>query len=371
MLKLIPGIIRERRTVHPRYYRYAENQTSLQYHFTAVHLVDSRVGFAVGRGGIIFRTDDGGKSWMKQPSRTAQHLNGVHFHDSNVGIAVGACGTIIRTIDGGENWARATPYLYTVDPLTLRDVVLVNSEIAVVVGGVQIGDNGLYGEHGLILHTSDCGVRWRAYPRSNDTEGLNAVHFVEEKGIAVGGLAYYSLYDGAYIMSSTIVRTNDGGQTWIRQQSPLENPDSQVQFWGNPVWDVCLSDKGRGIVIGGSDVPPYITDDDGVSWNVGQLLKPSRTNWYSVCFSDDNTAVVVGGSWKLTGSFDLIYRSTDGGHEWHEVYRKDYAFKHDFPVGLLGVSFGDSNVGVAVGLESQIVRTEDGGRTWQEVHILV
>jgi photosystem II stability/assembly factor-like uncharacterized protein len=371
MLRLTPSLVSERRKLHPRYYKYTQSQKRLYYDLNAVHLVDSEVGFAVGNRGIIFRTTNGGTSWDLLPGRTTRHLYGVHFSDKNVGIAVGSHGTIIRTTDGGENWTRVVPYQYTVDPLALRGVFLISSQIAVVVGGVQIGENGLYGEQGLILLTNDGGATWEACPRSKEIEGLNAVHFVNGLGIAVGGLSYYNLYDGVYVMSSIIVRTDNGGKTWIQQQSPLENPDSRIQPWGNPVWDVCFSDNLHGIIIGGPGVPPFFTDDGGAFWNTGQPCKPPHTNWYSVCFVEENTTVAVGGNWNLAGSFDSIYRSTDGGHKWQEVYRMDYAFKHDFPVSLLGVSFGDPNIGVAVGLGSQVLRTQDGGKTWNKIPISV
>ena len=240
-----------------------------------------------------------------------------------------------------------------------------------MVGGVEIGENALYGEQGLILLTDDGGRTWEACPRSKEIDGLNAVDFINGLGFAVGGLSYYNLYDGLYVMSSIIVKTENSGKTWIQLQSPLENPNSRIQPWSNPVWDVCFSDNLHGIIVGGPGIPPFFTDNGGASWNTSQLNKTHHTNWYSVCFADDNTAVAVGGSWNFAGSFDQIYRSTNRGHSWQEVYRMDYSFRHDFPVSLLGVSFGDPNIGVAVGLGSQILRTQDSGKTWNKVSLSV
>ncbi|MDY6857502.1 MAG: YCF48-related protein [Thermodesulfobacteriota bacterium] len=371
MLRLTPSLISERRKLHPRYYKYTQNRNGLYFRLNAVHLVDGKVGFAVGNRGTILRTTNGGISWELLSCRTTRHLYGVHFYDKNVGIAVGSRGTIIRTMDGGEDWSRVVPYQYTVDPLTLRGVFLSDSESAVVVGGLQIGENGLYGEQGLILLTDDGGRTWEACPRSKELDGLNAVDFINGLGFAVGGLSYYNLYDGLYVMSSIIVKTDNGGKTWIQMQSPLENPVSRIQPWSNPVWDVCFCDSLHGIIIGGPGIPPFFTDDGGASWNTSQPNTPHHTNWYSVCFADDKTAVAVGGRWNFAGSFDRIYRSTNRGLTWQEVYRMDYAFKHDFPVSLLGVSFGDPYIGVAVGLGSQILRTQDSGKTWNKVSLSV
>src|SRR3712207_8469771 len=46
-----------------------------------------RSGWAVGRSGVILRTDDGGSTWKQQESNTRQHLYALFF-DKKVGFAV-------------------------------------------------------------------------------------------------------------------------------------------------------------------------------------------------------------------------------------------------------------------------------------------
>lgn len=72
--------------------------------FYNVYFVDSNIGWAVGKGGIIRKSTNGGVNWAAQASGTANALNGVRFFNSNVGWAVGAGGTIIYTTNGGTNW---------------------------------------------------------------------------------------------------------------------------------------------------------------------------------------------------------------------------------------------------------------------------
>src|SRR5215467_9921904 len=59
---------------------------------------------AVGYGGTILRTTDGGATWTPQFSGTTNILYGVSFVDANTGTAVGGNGTILRTTDGGATW---------------------------------------------------------------------------------------------------------------------------------------------------------------------------------------------------------------------------------------------------------------------------
>lgn len=67
--------------------------------------------WAVGSKGL-FETDqamiaastDGGLTWVDQASPTAQPLNGVWFVSATTGWAVGDGGTVLRTTDGGARW---------------------------------------------------------------------------------------------------------------------------------------------------------------------------------------------------------------------------------------------------------------------------
>jgi len=61
-----------------------------------VHSVDVNTGWAVGEGGIIVHTTDGGAYWTTQTSGTTERLIGVHFVDANTGWAVGSNGTILK-----------------------------------------------------------------------------------------------------------------------------------------------------------------------------------------------------------------------------------------------------------------------------------
>ncbi len=63
----------------------------------AVCFTNTKNGWAVGQNGTILETTNGGNSWKKANSPTGETLYGLHFSKkSNIGIAVGESGTIIR-----------------------------------------------------------------------------------------------------------------------------------------------------------------------------------------------------------------------------------------------------------------------------------
>jgi len=69
---------------------------------------------------LIIRSDNGGQAWtnISAPGLSAAKLNGVSFLDSLNGVAVGTGGKILKTIDGGLNWelknSGSTDDLYSV-----------------------------------------------------------------------------------------------------------------------------------------------------------------------------------------------------------------------------------------------------------------
>jgi photosystem II stability/assembly factor-like uncharacterized protein len=81
--------------------------------FNAVSFVDIRRGWAVGSEGAIYRTVNGGRSWLPQNSGVAADLLDVKFLDALEGWVVGAEGTLLHTSDGGIHWQSersATPH---------------------------------------------------------------------------------------------------------------------------------------------------------------------------------------------------------------------------------------------------------------------
>ena len=79
----------------------------------SVYFTDDSTGYAVGSGmvvglplgmyiniGTLFKTIDGGATWISLPSGTANGLASVFFSGTNAGYAVGIGGTILSTIKG-------------------------------------------------------------------------------------------------------------------------------------------------------------------------------------------------------------------------------------------------------------------------------
>jgi photosystem II stability/assembly factor-like uncharacterized protein len=335
----------------------------------------SNIGTAVGSGGTILRTTDGGVTWELQDSGTSLDLIGVFLVDENVGTAVGASGTILRTDDGGDTW---TPqYADTLAPLF--GVSFVNAS-----SGIAVGDEG------TILSTSDGGDTW--LPQySGTTRHLQSISFTgPTTTIAVGD-------------SGTVVRTTDGGDNW-----ELEQGGTMVNLYG-----LAMLDANRGIAVGCETTADgecrrypdpdrtcgtlHDTFDGGLTWsrrngggcyaealfavsffagdsgaavgyrgNILYFVDRGETvrnmgwttyEFHGASMVDANTGWAVGGTAFGTYLAGVIIHTTNGGYPWRWQYSGTVN-------PLFAVSFVDANVGTAVGAYGTIVQTRDGGATW-------
>jgi hypothetical protein len=83
---------------------FAPTPTAAGFQLSDVAFTGSAV-VAVGLGGVVTRSTDGGFNWSPPTSVAPFDLLGVEFLDALTGLAVGAGGNVIRTLDGGVTWS--------------------------------------------------------------------------------------------------------------------------------------------------------------------------------------------------------------------------------------------------------------------------
>jgi len=82
-----------------RYNRTARYSGTTSISINAVAFVSLNKAFAIGSGGSVLKTSDGGINWVVQQSGTVNALNAISVSDEDTGTAVGDSGTILRTAD--------------------------------------------------------------------------------------------------------------------------------------------------------------------------------------------------------------------------------------------------------------------------------
>jgi photosystem II stability/assembly factor-like uncharacterized protein len=162
----------------------------------SVHFVSAANGWAVGTGGTILSTSDGGANWTCRLTSATSGVapcgsstgpaitwNSVYFTDLSNGWAVGASGNIYRTVNGGANWTAQASGTSS----TLFGARFLDSTHGWIVGA-----------NGLILATSN-GSSWAPQAMVGTIQSLRSVFFTDpQNGWAVGA-------------NGTILHTRTGG----------------------------------------------------------------------------------------------------------------------------------------------------------------
>ena len=190
-------------------------------------------GWAVGDGGTILTTLNGGATWTRQTSGTSADLLAVTFTDTQRGYAVGGGGTILTTLNGGASWA-ARPSQGTV---RLTDVTFTDA-----MRGYAVGSGG------TILMTQNAGASW-TQQSSGSSSQLTSVSFVDQsRGWAAGA-------------GGTILSTMNGGTTWLPQTMGAGGIDLSA---------IAFLDAMRGFAVGaGGNL--LSTQNGGFSWSIQKL----------------------------------------------------------------------------------------------------
>lgn len=223
------------------------------------------------------------------------------------------------------------------------------------------------GSAGTIAHTQDGGQSWQRIHLPQ--EAWRGLDFRDFQVLSRDHLLAMSAGPGEL---SRVLRSKDGGKTW---QETARNSEAEGFWDGMAFWD-----QDQGLLVGDpleGRITLYATSDGGRSWAlVPEASRPHMAEG-EYCFAASGTSLALqpgGFAWLVTGgSRSQVWRSTDGGQQWHEqalplVSGSDGA-------GAFSVAFRDSLRGVVVGGDylnpkaNQAVAawTEDGGRHWQVV----
>jgi photosystem II stability/assembly factor-like uncharacterized protein len=249
----------------------------------SIDFLNENMGWASGNYGTIIHTEDGGKTWVQQNVGTKEHLFSICFMNRSQGWTVGSMGTILHTSDGGKTWAVQREQ----EDKNFNAVCFINQTTGWVVG-----------EFGTVLHTADGGKSWvRQKP---------APLFLQEKDqwadppLALYGVTFVDSFHGWIVgMHGVLLRTEDGGNTWIDLRGSLNIND--------PLYAVEIKDD-RGWVVGDAGVYLF-SEDGGKSWQFLEDRIKTRFWLHDVTFCDHNRGWVV-------GARGAVVKTEDGGKTW-------------------------------------------------------
>ncbi|HAY32888.1 MAG TPA: YCF48-related protein [Ignavibacteria bacterium] len=275
----------------------------------AVAFLNADSGFCVGGFGKILKTTNGGINWDSVDTPFTIHLFSVVILNSNEVLTCGVDRTVLKSTNFGANWYRITNIN---DGYNLYHMEFTNEIVGYIAS-----------ESGVILKSTNSGDSWFSldspYPFA---QAFNGLSFLD---INTGHVVGYGLTFG-----SPIVRTTDGGMSWIRYLNPTQTPLYSVKMFN---YDIGLIGDNYGLLR---------TSNGGVNWIETSVPASFCTD---ISFPTSKIAYAVGSN---------IIKSTDSGINWTEQQIPTTEYFN-------GVCFINENTGYAVGQNGTILKTTSGG----------
>lgn len=232
---------------------------------------------AVGGGGTILRSEDGGKNWTRQASPKDAWLRCVWGSGPDDIFVVGG-NAIMHSTDAGITW---TP-----------QKVPVTGQFFMAVWGSGREDVYVVGSDGIILNTTDSGKTWK-----QDPSGV------------VGTLydVWGSGADDIYIVgqmkkddSPIVLQSKIGGHLWSKL--PVDSLDSPLRQIDGASVDYLYAVSAKGTV--------YESNDRAASWkSIGSFNNEAELL---------GIRVVGKGDLYVVGRDQTFQHTTDGGKGWKD-----------------------------------------------------
>ena len=319
---------------------------------------DLGTGIAVGEGKTVLTSSDWGNTWTEQ----AFPLNGGVFYKVKFAPEPGSQvaymvenSRVFKTTDAGLTWTQLLLVVGTIGSTKAIDVL---SENEVFI----LGANN-------ILHTVNGGSDWTAIDKPNSSITIKSVQFLTPQlgwvgasngdifGTTDGGASWAALdttqFDKAVVLrfydantgyagiDKALVKTTDGGHTWtVLNEFAFSTSLTLIDY----------ATATNVYFVQGNRV--YYTKDGGATVPYKQPLTYSSSNKGVFTLPDDRI-------WVASDYHSIAY-SADGGEQYEEQVPGTKNF-----LGYIGML--DENHGWATGLYFTILKTSDGGNSWQDL----
>jgi photosystem II stability/assembly factor-like uncharacterized protein len=319
--------------------QWAAQQSPATVELRGLSVVSPSVVWASGQRGTVVHTVDGGAHWSLDtiPGAGALDLRAIAATSATtahaISIADSSC--IYRTTDGGRTWMRqwsATRKGTFLDAIQFWDTR----------HGIAMSDpvDGRF----LVLTTSDGGDTWREIPAERIPIALAGEGGFAASGscLAVWGASHVWIASGG-AASARIHHSPDRRRTWAVHDTPL-----RAGIASAGIFSVAFRDSVHGVIAGGDYEKPALggrnlalTDDGGATWRLADSAASpvgyrSAVVWVP---GTRGTALVAVG---LRGT-DV---SRDAGRTWTKVDSVAYN----------SVVFASEQAGWAVGPKGRIAR---------------
>jgi len=257
-------------------------------------------------GGVgVLKSTDGGETWSSiNNGLTDLYVGSLRMHPSNSKILFAATGNnacsgqyegnivsgLFRTLNGGSSWTKI------IDGAILTTVNFSLSNPDIVYAG---GASAFY-------RSEDGGLTWSKFDRGGvwGPPGIRAGVPID---VTVDPDNPYLLYANNY--GGGVFRSTDGAETW---------EEWSKGYSGAEIHKVCIPASNISTVYAIGRSGPFVSYNYGNTWKgIANGDAKSYPEWYSVAVHPTNSNIIL-----ITDEHQgVIFRSTDGGNDFTEVFR--------------------------------------------------
>jgi len=247
-----------------------------------------------------------------------------------------AIGVLFLTHAGFAQWEK----VYTYDNSPLADLHTFSADKVIV--------SGPHGEY--LLRTLDGGMSWDTLTPGSVSN--MRMHFIDSLHGFVSGYAPIAT-------GPTYFKTSDGGNSWeMMNYSITATATNSAMFF---------IDENTGWIADGFQL--LKTTDAGNTF-LQKIITDDGENYIKGIFFMDEITGIISTQFKETGSDFFIgnklFKTTDGGESWAPVYQDNDMGNNSFVFsGISNIEFVDALHGYAAGGEGKILRTTNGGNSWE------
>ncbi len=280
--------------------------------FEAVLFTDSLTAWVCGSGGELRKSTDRGQTWTAVDAGY-NSFNDIHFFDNNRGLLLDGS-SLHFTFDGGNTWDSTSLISYS---YSLRRFSAADDTTLFAVGYAA-----------STFRSTDGGSTWEKLSGGTPAR--------------MNGICFFNPLDGfavpVYSMASKLMRTNDGGYTWVKDTVIEDGPFYMIRINGQ-----------SGYLL--NDVPQLMkTTNGGENWTAFDVPDPGF-RFADMAFPTETTGY-------LCGKSNTLYKTVDGGVNWTAItFSNEYDFRKMY--------FYDENRGWLVDdITDKLLRTTSGGNSW-------
>ena len=351
-----------------------------------VHPTNPNIVYAGAAQGGVWKTTNGGDSWMPLGDGQASlAIGAMAFDPNNAEIIYAGTGEphgsdsyygagILKTTNGGASWTLIGGDTFA--GLGIADIVVNRTDPNTLYVAASSAES-IYTTKPLaqrpgIYKSTNGGTSWTRIYENCNAQGACA----SPSAVVMSPTDVNTLFAGIDFVG--VFKTTNGGTSWTSSYSPAGDL-GRIEVAISPSNANVLYAGVEVNVSGGSDGYLFRSTNGGTSWD--QLTGSTRPLKYSYCggqCSYDNfivlhptnaNIVLAGGnaiySDNIGGIDGALFRSTDGGATW--TFNAGTVANNTLHPDLHAIAFAKSTPTIVwIGTDGGLYRSTDGGATWQE-----